>query len=520
MSRMSWSPPSRQMIVRLGAVAAVLLALAAGASAQGDGPASVKAFVAERAKWQRLQGTTLSVEGRWSIFNDERLLLTKCDLVFVIDDSVRVPASKTKNVEVTGRLETREGMLIFLVTRLKLQPSDLDSVRDRRARLETNSPQEWYALAEWATERGEFYEDEALLREATDLNHTGLIVEYRKVPTSSIEPLFTLAQKALRLGLPRELHDRIVHDALRRELKIARQGKPDMYNVVLTHVLERLPDSDVRVTLDEGTLEQRRLYGEDPLGVYEQADEDQRRTLHRLFYAEAALEQIEASAAEDGRNGFEIARRIEQTVPEFSSLADEYRAREIDYQIQNVPELTRESLLTLASRLEERDQAARAEEVKRRWLSAMEPKFRGRGINGKFDLAEEYIQLLGDEAAAAEVYREVFEERAGQEVARAKLVELGYRFNGAEWVLADDDPADPTADAIRRGIVRRGMTDDQVQAALGGRPTSVIRFASRGQVTELWVYREHGVSIRFHRRAATEPRTAVEICDLSTVPRD
>lgn len=497
----------------------LMLALACGRAA-ADEPASVKTFLAERDKWERLQGTTLSVEGRWSIFNDERLLLTKCDLVFVFDNAVRVPASKTKNVEVTGRLETREGALVFRVTRLQLRPSDLDAVGDRRARLETNDPQGWYDLADWATERGRFYEDEELLKEAADLNHTGVMVEYRKIPPTAVDPLFALAQKAKRLGLPRDLHDRMIHDALRRELAAARRGKPELYNVVLTHILERLADSDVRLNLDEATLEQQRLYREDPLAVYEQADEDQRRTLHRLFYTEAALEQIEGAAAADGSNGFEIARRIEQTVPEHAALAEDYRDREIAWQIEHAPELTRENLLTLAERLNEREQAARAEEVKRRWLAAREPTWRDRGINGKLDLADEYIQLLGDEAAAADVYREIFTQPNGQETARAKLVELGYRFDGSDWVSTDADPGAPAADAIRRGVVRKGMIDSEVQAALGGRPDSVVRIASRGQVTEVWMYRSQGVSIRFNRRSATEPRTVAEISDLSNVRID
>jgi hypothetical protein len=508
------SPPNR-WLVRTAVVAALWLA-AAGRSAAEDAT-WVKDFLAERGKWERLQGASLTIEGRWSIFNEERLLLTKCDLVFLFDDSVRVPAGKTKNVEVTGRLETRQGMLIFLVTRLKLQPSDAEHVRDERARLETNAPQEWYDLADWATGRGRFYEDEELLNQAADLRRNGAIVEYRQVPASAVEPLFALAESVKQMGLPLSLHDQMIHDAIRRELGAARRGKPEMYDVVLTHTLERLPGSDVPLTLDDATLEQQRLYREDPLTVYEKAKDDERKLLHRMLYAEVALEHIEADAAEDGRNGYQIAARIEQTVPEFAALAEEYRAREVDYQIQHVPELSRESLLTLAARLEQRDQAARAEEVKRRWIAAREPVYRERGVNGKFDLADEYIQLLEDEMAAAELYKEVFNDGVGQEAARTKLVDLGYRFDGTEWTQADDNPGDPTADAIRRGIVRRGMTDDQVQAALDGRPTSIVRVASRGQVTELWVYRNHGVSIRFDRHAASEPRIAVEISDLSTL---
>jgi hypothetical protein len=55
-----------------------------------------------------------------------------------------------------------------------------------------------------------------------------------------------------------------------------------------------------------------------------------------------------------------------------------------------------------------------------------------------------------------------------------------------------------------------------VQSALGGLPTSVVRFASRGLVTELWVYRDHGISIRFDRTADGK-REATEISELSAL---
>lgn len=498
------------------AIAAWLWLLSAGTSSAADAT-WVKDFLAERGKWERLQGASLTIEGRWSIFTEERLLLSQCDLVFLFDDSVKVPTGKTKNVEVTGRLETRQGMLIFLVTRLKLQPSDADHLRDERARLETNSPQEWYDLADWATTRGSFYEDEELLKQAADLRRNGAIVAYRQIPASAVEPLYELAESVKQMGLPQALHDQMIHDAVRRELSAARHNRPDMYDIVLTHCLERLPGSDVPLMLDEATLQQQQLYRDDPLTVYEKADGDQRKLLHRMLYAEAALEHIQADAAADGRNGYQIASRIEQTVPEFASTAEEYRARELDYQIEHVPDLTRESLLTLAERLEQRDQAARAEEVKRRWIIAREPVLKSRGVNGRFDLADEYIALLDDETAAAEIYMEVFNDPLGQEAARSRLVDLGYRFDGTEWTLAEENPNDPTADAIRRGVVRRGMTDDQVQAALGGRPTSIVRLASREQITELWIYRDHGISIRFDRRGTDQGRVVVEISNLSTL---
>jgi hypothetical protein len=249
--------------------------------------------------------------------------------------------------------------------------------------------------------------------------------------------------------------------------------------------------------------------------VYQRADADQRLKLHRLFYAAAALERFELDAVADGGNGFEIAGHIEQTLPEYDALVKLHREREIDWQLAHVPTLSRDALLLLAERLEARDRAARATEAKRSWIAALEPAFRERGAGGLLDLAQEHIALLGDADTAAAIYMELYQERTGQETARTRLVDLGYQFDGTTWTKAIAEASDATAAAIRRGVVRRGMTAEQVRAAFGGRPTSVVKFAVRGQVSELWVYRDHGVAIEFSRRGPEADSIAVEVSELT-----
>lgn len=492
-------------------LSAVILAPALGA----DEATSVETFVQERDKWQRLQGVTLRIEGRWRIFNDDRLLLANCELPFVFDEGIKAPTSRGKNVEVTGQLETRQGRLLFRVTQLKVVPSDPETLALRRARLQTNDAQGWYELADWCAGRGRFYEDSALLEEAKDLRQTGILIEYRQVGVTEVEPLFALAAKVSRLKLPESLREQIVHDAVRRELQAARQKDAKAYDVALTHLLRELSGADQPLELDAETLELQERYQARPLEVYEQADSATRRRLHRLLYAGAALARIELDAAPDGRNGYAIAARIDRTLPEFAARAEEYRAREINSQMERLARLSREELLLLSSRLTERNDAARAADVRRRWLTAQEPSFRERGANGLFDMADEYVKLLDDREAAAAIYIDLFRQRTTQEAARSRLVQLGYRFDGTNWTPGDETQPDRISDAIRRGIVRRGMTAEQVRAALGGPAKTVVKFAAKDQVSELWVYAEHGISIQFTRRGKEGESIAVEINDLT-----
>jgi hypothetical protein len=271
------------------------------------------------------------------------------------------------------------------------------------------------------------------------------------------------------------------------------------------------------VTLDAAASELKAQYQADPLGVYDTADDAQRQSLHRFLYTEAALERIESRAAADGSNGFTLAAEIEQSLPEFNALPEEFRQREMDHQVRRAEVLSREQLLTLAQRLVDRRQANRAEDVKRRWIASREETFRERGVGGRINLADEYIDLLGDTERAAEILIEVHRENSGAEFARAKLVELGYQYDtDGNWTRAPETAAeDPVADAIRQGFVRRGMTDEQVAAAMGGRPASIQKFASRSGVTELWAFPERGVSVLLKRRSPAEPRTVVQVSDLT-----
>jgi len=502
------------------AVAAFTLCVSAAsppAAAQDDDAMSIEEFVQKRDRWQILQGATLKIEGRKRGLSDERLSFNNCDLLFQFAEGVKPPPANGKNVQVSGSIETRQGKLTFIVTRIKWLPGDAETLADRRGRLEQDDAEPWYALANWAAGRGAFYEDAELLNSAADLRRMAIDIEYRQIKASDIQPLYALARKAQSLDLPPAMRDELYHDALRRELRAARQRDPRQRDVALAHILDQLPGAGI--PLDETTLlREQPAYEQDPLEVYRRADTDRRKILARVLYASAYYERIELDADPDGKNGYVIAGRIEQIVPEYAMRAAEYRQKEIDWKLAHATELSRDEILKLVERLETRKaegDAARAVEAKSDWLVAQEPRFRERGASGLLDFAQEHVALLNDADRAAELYMELFNDPAAQTTARVRLVELGYQFNGTSWTKDPTDAPDATAEAIRRGIVRKGMTSEQVRAAFGGRPNSIVKFAVSGQVSELWVYREHGVGIEFSRRGPDAVLTAVSISELA-----
>ncbi len=483
-------------------------------------PTSIEEFNRQSKNWERLKGPTLELEGRCAILTESRMLLTNCELTFVFADSAIIPSTKPKNVDVTGRLDTRQGKLVFVVTRLTSTPSDLETLRARRAEITTNVPRDWYKLADWAVERGEFYDDDALRDQAQDLYRNGILAESRTLPVTAVEPLITLAEKSREFGLPRSLSEELIHQAVQRQLEAARRDSPPSYAPALTRILESMPGSNRPLVLDDQTRDLQRRYLADPQSVYDAAEPAERLKLHRLLYLDAAQEHIESAAAADGSNGFAIASALEESLPELSARADEFREREIAYQIDTVKTLSREQLLQLVQRLEERDRAARGDEMKRRWLAAQEPRYRQRGTFGRFELADEFLTLTGDRDRAVELLIELHGEREAQQLAADRLVAMGYRFGtDGKWRPADDRGESEFANAIARGVIRAGMTEDQIRAALGGVPEKVVRFASRSGVTELWVYEAHDVSVLMKRRREDQTRIAVEISNIQALPK-
>ena len=83
------------------------------------------------------------------------------------------------------------------------------------------------------------------------------------------------------------------------------------------------------------------------------------------------------------------------------------------------------------------------------------------------------------------------------------LVDHGYNLNQGKWTKPGETPMtedDEIAEAIREGRPQKGMTGEQVRASLGSAPSSRIRFASAGQISEVWYFEDLGISVQLNRR--------------------
>lgn len=496
-----------RMSTRIGFCVHWTIALAAIASLSANGAdkerhvSSIQEFVAAQDRWPELVGRPLRVEGRFTVFGKTEIKFAGCDVRFRSNTELIRFRGDSPNLEVAGQLMKQDGKYVFHIRELRPRETDMERLAHDRLVMDTSQPDSYYELADWARQRGEFYADEDLKKAAEELSRSGLMRAAETLAPDDATGLRELSRKVTQFGLDDRLRLQFLHEASRIEFAAALDEEQPKFYALAARVARELPGSLSSVPGGLDTL--RQDYEKAPVAVYRVADEETRRRLERVFYTQLVRAGIEHDADGEGRNGYEIADRIERDLPELADLADEYRQRELDYLSSHIGQLTRQQLLELANRHEQRNDPEQATKVKRRWLQSREQLAKADGPRGLMDLGEEYLNLLNDGRGAARMFKLAYTENPQLSSASDWLVEHGYTLNQGKWTKPGETPAtddDELAEAIREGRPQKGMTGDQVRASLGSAPTSRIRFASAGHVSEVWHFEDLHISIQLSRR--------------------
>ncbi len=490
--------------------------LLAGTAAYGQGEAeSVEKFLGRRDQWTALVGARFVLEGRVGVLSSQTLQFDRCDLTFRLKPGTPALPRDTRVVEVTGTLVRDGSRLVFEVDNLRRRDNDLETLRARRSRIDTTRPEAWFALAEWADGRGKFYDDSELRKRAEELREIGLTAESRRLKPDDSAGLLELAKRAGAWNLEQGIGWRFAHDACRIELSRTRRDPANDGATVLAMVMKHLPGASTPLQPDDEPL--RQAYEKNSAETYARADSDTRFKLHRALYIEVLLARIERDVQLDGSNGYAIAARISQQLPELEARAETYREKELAYLKGRVTTMSRDQLVGFARKLTDRKDLAEATEVKKQWLRSREPAARIAGPTGLIQLADDYEQLLSDRQTALAVVEGVWNANPGSVEASAWLKDRGRVLDGNRWVpaaAASRPTEDRFAQAIQEGQVLAGMSGEQARAAMGARPSSVVRQASLGKVTELWIYRTEGLVVTLTRDAGDRIARVKEVASL------
>lgn len=485
-----------------------------GRSLPAAEPVSMQDFLARRAQWNQLVGSTFVLEGRVSFLSGRDLRMKGIDLKFVLAQDFERPRSHPY-VQLVGQLERSGRDFQFRVTALTEWKTEQEVIRDRLRVAGAIEPETYFELAEWADQRGRFYEDQRLREEALSLRSRGVAEAQKRAPLERPGELYALLDKARQWGLPGEQQMDLLHHAIRAELLVESRKQQPEYSAVLSKIRMQLPGADRPLEAIPADLPER--YSQNPVGVYADADNDQRAVLHRLLFLETALRMIEQEARPDGSNGSVVAAKLERLAPERAELAARYRTAEREWLERRVPQMSRTEILEFRNRLRSEGAADQAAEVVRRWIDA---RLAGRpkGPATEVDRAAMELDMVGDAqralalvSAALQVDPEV---PGGVEL----LDRMGYGWHQSRAVrkeLIPPPPPDPFVAAVQAGKILVGMSDRQVGAAIGGAPETVVRIASKDRVTELWHYPSQRLTIHLEATRSQPQLKVTRIVELS-----
>jgi hypothetical protein len=250
--------------------------------------------------------------------------------------------------------------------------------------------------------------------------------------------------------------------------------------------------------------------------TYAAADPAGRQRIHRLLYVDVLLRAITPRLAADGSNGFEIADEIDRLIPEQHAVAEKFRDRALAARAAEVEKLTRSQMLDLREQYRERGQTQVAGRLIESWLTlrirALEPD----DTEGLLELTEDYRRLLKRDDLADRMLIEGWRRNPKASDLVERLDKAGWRLVEGSWITESDFANRPEGRldrAIRAGLVEHGMTLAQVRRSRG-KPDSLSRSVTAGQVTELWSYavsNESHLIVRFVKRPGQEEATVADV---------
>lgn len=477
-------------------------------------PVSMQEFLARRAQWSQLVGSTFVLEGRVSFLSGRDLRMKGVDLKFVLAQDFERPRSHPY-VQLVGQLERSGRDFQFRVTAMTEWKTEQEVIRERLRVAGAIEPEKYFELAEWAEQRGRFYEDQRLLEEALSLRSRGVAQAQKRATLERPGEFYTLLDKARQWGLSSEQQMDLWHHAIRSELWVESRKQQPEYSAVLSKIRMQFPGADQPLEAIPADLQKR--YSENPVGVYSDADNEQRTVLHRLLFLETVLRMIEREARPDGSNGSVVAAKLERLAPEHAELAARYRTAEREWLEGRVPQMSRTEILEFRNRLRSEGATDKAVEVVRRWIDA---RLAGRpkGPATEVDRAAMEFDMVGDAQRALAIVTAALQVDPEVPGGKELLDRMGYGWHQSRAVrkeLIPPPPPDPFVAAIQAGKILVGMSDQQVGAAIGGAPETVVRIASKERVTELWHYPSQRLTIHLEATRSQPQLKVTRIVELS-----
>lgn len=489
---------------------AIVVSLAAPSAARAVEVMSAEDLMGIKDNWPKLLGSDFRVEVRVKVFGPRLLTVLGSNLQFRSDTPL-TGDPKTNRYELGGTIlkEANSDRYYFSIREVKPLPSDQELLRERRSKLNTTKPEQWYEAADWGMTRAAKYDDAELREEARDLYQNGLETEYGQLMPRDAKGIRSLLAKLDRWKLSADLRMRMVHEAFRAEYEQTLKVQQGNLADVLSRIGRDLAGSETPLAAEDAALQEQ--YRANAVEAYRTVKPILRPKLHRMLYVEVYRDWIERDADPQGRNGVEIAQKLAQ-VPELAMEARQHREKEIAFRLKTAGTMPRQEMLAFAKGLDE-VMDARGKELRRLWLASRERRLVKDGWSGLIELGDESLALLDDRVAAVKYYQDADRAAPNLGTLTDRFLKLGYVQHEGRWIPKEDVPpptADPFYEAVQAGRVMVGMLPRHVKSALGSEPDELVRMVSGAGVKEWWTYKVEGISVEFEgkRLEASPPRVS------------
>jgi hypothetical protein len=445
------------------------------------------------------------IEGRFLSRVTESFSLEKFEPVCRHPATIRLPdrIRRGQTIEVSGSFVSDGTRLHFQVSRLQVREMDHELLRKQSDDTKDGPWSQLLQLAEQFTARADFYSDDVLRQEITAVRTTAINKRKQELRGQSA-PLKQLLETATQLQLPPTALQGITWEWLLAEAAVENANPAP-----LAAAAKMLPGWDQKIV---PPAQLREAFQKNPTRAWENVTETDRPQLHRLLYSRLQLAAIRQTLKPDGSNGLAIARQVREELPLETTAANEFEHREIQWHLDNAPNLSRQQLIESSNLLDSISRNTDAAKVRARWLAAQEQRFGTQTLAGLLRTAEE--NLFASEQWPDPTLREnavkllkTAWERASKEspsdveqIAN-RLKTLGWEHFRGNWMTSQQISQLPNTDldlAAREGRVVPGMTAAQVTQILG-KPTRISRLGGSSQLREFWNYSEAGLIIRLRR---------------------
>ena len=497
--------------VRVGTFIAGLWLAVNSQTAMGQAM-SVAQLLGKQDQWEAwaTSGTRLILTGRYEGRTAQVFRLRRVPFSFEPPRNSPLPDRMRdgQRIEVSGRLSTTTGRMIFDVNRLSVDGTDTDIIRERQQAISSSDFASMYALAEEFQPFAEFYSDQALTQDIRTLREAAVQKERRHLKGKTDE-LWALAEKSTSLKLNSHIAEAIRYEAMFTEWKQASGGTGDVIQKIQNHAKgweqKNLNGSE--------RIEQAFL--SDPVSAYNTANDADRTWLHRRLYRAILLEKLQSQLHADGSNGLDVASQVRESIPEESTAIEMMESKDLEFRLGRVKTLSRAELEKLSDLLISSGHAEDVATTVDEWVEAQEVRYRSSGLAGLLRTADEHLfagsrwNRIEHTQEGTELLKQAWTMASKQSARDAdgiadRLRTLGWERLKDQWMTSTQIellPKDDIQLAMREGRVVRGMTAEQVVGTLG-QPARVSRIISSRIIRELWIYDAQGSSgviVQFQR---------------------